>query len=180
MIRNSKPPSANGATSPDATLYADPQQLDAQDDCQVGHWFVRIPSDTQAGSISDYSPSLLILDVWALGGSGCQRGNRKILFSGLHGISLMAQTLSVAEVVRHFGEYINRVSYRGEYFVLVRGNKPVAELRPIPPGKRLSELPALLASLPHLSPAEATRFGDDLAAARQTLIRAAVNNPPRS
>ena len=92
----------------------------------------------------------------------------------------MAQTLSVTEVRRHFGEYINRVSYRGEYFVLVRGNKPVAELRPIPAGKRLSELPALLALLPHLSPVEATQLGDDLASARQTLTRAAVNNPPRS
>ena len=42
----------------------------------------------------------------------------------------MALTLSVTEVARHFAEYINRVSYRGESFVLVRGNKPVAELRP--------------------------------------------------
>jgi antitoxin (DNA-binding transcriptional repressor) of toxin-antitoxin stability system len=92
----------------------------------------------------------------------------------------MAQTLSVTEVARHFAEYINRVSYGGECFVLVRGNRPVAELRPLPAGKRLVELPALLASLPHLSSAEATRFGDDLAAARQTLIRAAVNNPRRS
>ena len=92
----------------------------------------------------------------------------------------MVQTLSVIEVARHFAEYINRVSCRGECFVFVRGNKPVAELRPLPAGKRLVELPTLLASLPHLSPAEATQFGDDLAAARQTLTRAAVNNPPRS
>ncbi len=27
MIRNSKPPSENGVTSPNLTLYADPQQL---------------------------------------------------------------------------------------------------------------------------------------------------------
>ena len=71
----------------------------------------------------------------------------------------MVQTLSVTEVARHFAEYINRVSYRGECFVLVRGNKPVAELRPLQVGKRLAELPALLASLPHLSPAEATQLG---------------------
>ena len=36
----------------------------------------------------------------------------------------MAQTRTVTEVARHFAEYINRVSYRGESFVLVRGNKP--------------------------------------------------------
>ena len=92
----------------------------------------------------------------------------------------MTQTLSVTEVARHFAEYINRVSNRGECFVLVRGNKPVAELRPLPAGKRLAELPALLASLPHLSSAEATQLGDDLASARHALARAAVNNPPRS
>ena len=63
----------------------------------------------------------------------------------------MAQALSVTEIARHFAEYINRVAYRGESFVLVRGNKPMAELRPLPTGKQLAELPALLASLPHLS-----------------------------
>ena len=94
----------------------------------------------------------------------------------------MAHSLSVSvtEVARHFAEYVNRVSYRGECFVLVCGNKPVAELRPLPAGKRLAELPALLASLPHLSPAEATQFGDDLAAARQVLASAEVHDPWRS
>ncbi|MEE8305128.1 MAG: type II toxin-antitoxin system Phd/YefM family antitoxin [Candidatus Tectomicrobia bacterium] len=92
----------------------------------------------------------------------------------------MTQTLSVTEVARHFAEYINRVAYRGECFLLVRGNKPVAELRPLPAGKRLAELPALLASLPHLSPAEATRFADDLTAAREALARAEVHDPWRS
>jgi antitoxin (DNA-binding transcriptional repressor) of toxin-antitoxin stability system len=92
----------------------------------------------------------------------------------------MSQTLSVTEVARHFAEYINRVAYRGECFVLVRGNKPIAELRPLPAGKRLVELPALLASLPHLSETEATQFADDLTAARQALARAEVHDPWRS
>ena len=86
----------------------------------------------------------------------------------------MIQTLSVTEAARHFAEYINRAAYRGECFVLVRGNKPVAELRPLPMGKRLAELPALLASLPHLTPDEATQFVDDLRTARAEL--AAVGN----
>lgn len=89
----------------------------------------------------------------------------------------MAQTLSVTEVARHFAEYINRVAYRGECFVLVRGNKPMAELRPLPTGKRLAELPALLASLPHLSSDEATQFAADLTAAREALARAEVRDP---
>ena len=87
----------------------------------------------------------------------------------------MAQILSVTEVARHFAEYINRVAYRGECFVLVRGNKPMAELRPLPTGKQLAELPALLASLPHLSPAEAMQFADDLTAARKTLTRTEIH-----
>ena len=72
----------------------------------------------------------------------------------------MAQRPTVTEVARRFAEYIDRVSDRGESFVLTRGNKPVAELRPLPTGKKLSELPSLLASLPHLSPTEATQFAD--------------------
>lgn len=89
----------------------------------------------------------------------------------------MAQTLTVTEVARNFAEYINRVSYWGENFVLLRGNKPVAELRPVPVGKKLVELPSLLASLPHLSPAEASEFADDLATAREGLARVEVRDP---
>lgn len=89
----------------------------------------------------------------------------------------MAQTRSVTEVARHFAEYIDRVSYRGESFVILRGNRPVAELRPLPAGKRLGELPALLASLPHLSPAEADELADDLEAARLALAREAWEEP---
>ena len=89
----------------------------------------------------------------------------------------MAQTLTVTEMARNFAEYINRVSYRGDCFVLVRGNKPVAELRPLPAGRQLAELPSLLASLPHLSPTEATHLADDLATAREELARAEVRDP---
>ena len=58
----------------------------------------------------------------------------------------------------------------------MRGNKPLAELRPLPQGTRLSELPALVASLPHLSPSEAADFADDLAAAQTELARAEVRD----
>ncbi|MGE3537923.1 MAG: type II toxin-antitoxin system Phd/YefM family antitoxin [Candidatus Tectimicrobiota bacterium] len=92
----------------------------------------------------------------------------------------MSQTLTVTEVARHFAEYINRVAYRGECFVLVRGNKPMAELRPLPAGKKLAELPALCASLPHLSVTEAGQLADDLTAAREALARAEVHDPWRS
>jgi hypothetical protein len=92
----------------------------------------------------------------------------------------MSGTLSVTEVVRHFTEYLNRVAYRRESFVLVRGKKPIAELRPLPVGRRLAELPELLASLPHLSGDEAGELGDDIETARRELARAQVADPWRS
>jgi antitoxin (DNA-binding transcriptional repressor) of toxin-antitoxin stability system len=92
----------------------------------------------------------------------------------------MSQSLSVTEVARHFAEYINRVAYRGECFVLMHGNEPIAELQPLPVGKRLAELHAILASLPHLSEMEATQFGADLTAARKAFARAEVQDPWRS
>ena len=81
----------------------------------------------------------------------------------------MSQVLSVTEIARKFAEYINRVAYRGEHFILTRGNKPIAELRPVPIGRKLSELPGLFASLPHLSPDDVDAFAHDVEDARETL-----------
>ncbi len=65
---------------------------------------------------------------------------------------------------------INRVFYRGETAVLVRGGKPVAKIVPVRrPGKTGKELAAVWPKLPHLSPAEAELLERDLAAARQAL-----------
>ena len=77
--------------------------------------------------------------------------------------------VTVTQVARNFAEYVNRVAYRRESFTLVRGKKPLAELRPLPAGARLSELPGLLASLPRLTEAEAGEFAADLDASRDEL-----------
>ncbi len=71
--------------------------------------------------------------------------------------------------MRGFSEYVNRVAYRGERFILLRGRKPVAELRPIPAGRLLGELDAMLRSLPRLTPDEAEDFATDIDAARAEL-----------
>lgn len=89
----------------------------------------------------------------------------------------MHETRSVTEIARHFADYINRVAYRGERFVLVRGSKPVAELGPLPAGRRLAELPGLLDSLPRLSETEANEFNADLASAKATLDEVEVRDP---
>jgi len=87
------------------------------------------------------------------------------------------ESLTVTEVVRHFADYVNRVVYRRESFVLVRGNKPVAELRPLPVGKRLGDLPGLFDSLPRLTVTEADAFAADLEDAREGLARTEVRDP---
>jgi hypothetical protein len=48
-------------------------------------------------------------------------------------------------------------------FTLECGKKPLAELRPLPAGAHLSELPGLLASPPRLSAVEAGDFDDPIA-----------------
>jgi antitoxin (DNA-binding transcriptional repressor) of toxin-antitoxin stability system len=89
----------------------------------------------------------------------------------------MPTTKSVTDVARNFAEYINRVALRGERFVLTRGKKPVAELRPLPIGKRLAELPELLESLPRLGEADAEAFAEDLASARRDLAEQPLRDP---
>ena len=89
----------------------------------------------------------------------------------------MPVRLTVTELVRNFAEYINRVVYRRESFVLLRGNKPVAELKPLPSGLLLGELPNLLESLPHLHADEAVALATDLEAAREELGRREVDDP---
>ncbi len=89
-------------------------------------------------------------------------------------------SLSVTEMVRGFSDYVNRVAYRGERFILLRGRKPVAELRPIPDGRLLGELDAVLRSLPSLTPDEAVSFAADIEAARADLPEEASSDPWQS
>lgn len=89
-------------------------------------------------------------------------------------------TLSVTEMVRGFSDYVNRVAYRRERFILLKGRKPVAELRPLPTGRLLGELEDVLRSLPALSPAEAADFAADIEAARARLPQEGLRDPWQS
>jgi hypothetical protein len=79
----------------------------------------------------------------------------------------MPEPLTVTQVARGFADVINRVTYRRESFVLVRGGRAVAELRPVPAGVRVADLADLHAALPRLDDADA--FAADLDAARAEL-----------
>jgi len=91
-------------------------------------------------------------------------------------VSAMPETLTATEVARRFADVLNRVAYRRESFVIVRGQRPVAELRPVPAGTRLADLPALLASLPSLDD-DADTFAADLEAARVELATREAADP---
>jgi len=89
-------------------------------------------------------------------------------------------SLSLTEMVRGFSDYVNRVAYRGERFILLKGRKPVAELRPVPAGRLLGELETVLRSLPALSAAEAEDFAADIEEARTQLPRQELRDPWQS
>jgi antitoxin (DNA-binding transcriptional repressor) of toxin-antitoxin stability system len=90
---------------------------------------------------------------------------------------MRAKNLSVTEVVRNFSDYLNRVAYRGESFILNRGGKAVAELRPLPKGTRLGDLPEILASLPRLSETEMKAYADDLRKIRESVAEEDHRDP---
>ncbi|MBI4371042.1 MAG: hypothetical protein HY552_01970 [Elusimicrobia bacterium] len=83
----------------------------------------------------------------------------------------------MTEMARHFSDYLNRVSYAGESFLLVRGKKVLAELHPAPRGRRLGELPALLKTLPRMEPGDARDFERDVTAAKKSLNRRPARDP---
>jgi prevent-host-death family protein len=91
-------------------------------------------------------------------------------------VQALSISVSVTEMARNFSEFINRVAYRGEHFILTRSGRPVGELRPAVITGRLSELPAILASLPHLSPEDVESFAADLELARQELDEKPIEN----
>ena len=89
----------------------------------------------------------------------------------------MRRTASMTDVSRHLSDYINRVAYKGEQFVVIRGKQPLAELRAVPRGRRLGELPELMAALPHLPAPEATAFHQDLVRSRRRLAKRSIRDP---
>lgn len=84
-------------------------------------------------------------------------------------VGINTKTLSVTEMTNHFSDYVNRVAYRHETFVLCKGRKPVAEIRPLPAGRWLGDLSDILRSLPHLGKGDVTAFANDVEHARNSL-----------
>ena len=90
---------------------------------------------------------------------------------------MVSHDVSVTNVSRHFSEFVNRVTYKGEHFLLHRGREIVAELRPATKGRRLGDLPALMKGLPRLSTDEIKSFAEDLRKSKKTLAKRKIGNP---
>ncbi len=85
--------------------------------------------------------------------------------------------LTVTEAVRHFSDYVSRVAYRHESFILRKGNKSVAELRPLPSGRRLGDLPSILRAVPRLPIDDVTSFAEAVDTARTGLASDKLRDP---
>jgi prevent-host-death family protein len=48
----------------------------------------------------------------------------------------MKTELTTTEAARHLGDYLARIRHTGDRFVLTKSNRPVAELGPVPGGRR--------------------------------------------
>lgn len=74
----------------------------------------------------------------------------------------MQRLISVTEFARSMAEFINTIVYKRESFMLVRGKKAVAELRPVNKRVTISMFDQLLQNAPKLSEEEQLSFLQDL------------------
>lgn len=89
----------------------------------------------------------------------------------------MPTELTVTELVRNFAHYLNRVTFRAERFIILRSNKPVAELRPLPAGRRLGDLAGIFESMPRLTDDELDAFARDIEDGRSDLVANPIRDP---
>ena len=76
----------------------------------------------------------------------------------------MEKRITATRAVRDFSEILNTIKFKGVHYVIERGGKPVASMKPIDQKtdvKTLGELRALLKNLPRLDE-ELDAFAADL------------------
>lgn len=76
----------------------------------------------------------------------------------------MEKRISATRAVRDFSEILNTIKFKGVHYIIERGGKPVASMKPIDGKtdfKTLGELKALLKKLPKLDE-ELDAFAADL------------------
>lgn len=76
----------------------------------------------------------------------------------------MEKRISATRAVRDFSEVLNTIKFKGAHYIIERGGKPVASMKPIgekTDSRALGELKALLKQLPRLDE-ELDAFAADL------------------
>jgi antitoxin (DNA-binding transcriptional repressor) of toxin-antitoxin stability system len=76
----------------------------------------------------------------------------------------MEKRISATRAVRDFSEVLNTIKFKGVHYIIERGGKPIATMKPIDEKidfKTLAELKALLKKLPRLDE-ELESFASDL------------------
>lgn len=81
----------------------------------------------------------------------------------------MLKPISVTEASRHFSDLVNRVHYRGESALLIKGGRPMAKIVPARVTRTGRDLAVRWLDLPHLDPAGAEAFAHDVDVARRAL-----------
>ena len=70
--------------------------------------------------------------------------------------------ITATQLARKLTEYLNRVAYRGESFVIMRGKKPVAELKPLRAAGTMVDLVELSKARSSIDSDEREAFARDL------------------
>lgn len=89
----------------------------------------------------------------------------------------MSKTITVTEMHRSFADYINQVTYKRRSFSLTKGNRTVAEIRPIVKGMTGAEFLEFWANAPHLDPEDAEQFAKDVEQARAEANSLPIRDP---
>lgn len=77
--------------------------------------------------------------------------------------------VTVTEAARNFSDFVNRIHYRGESALLVKGGRPMVKVTPARQARTGADLAKRWSELPHLSHVEAEAFGRDIEAAQANL-----------
>ena len=89
----------------------------------------------------------------------------------------MSETVTVTEMSRNFADYMNRIKYRREGFILTKGNEPFAEIKPLKRGISGARLVEILSNGPHLDPEDVENFAKDIEEGRKYLESLPVRDP---
>lgn len=84
---------------------------------------------------------------------------------------------TVTEIARDFSHFVNRVTYKHDSIILLKGKREVAELRPVVSGMPVAEFSNLMVSLPHLSEEDMDSFSNDLDSIRDIMNDEPIRDP---